>query len=388
MARRILLIGGGIMGAATAHALARAGAAADVTVVEPDPTYQWAATPRAVGGIRLQHALRENIEMSLYGDAVYADFANQVQGGTVSFDPGFRRYGYLFTVRGATACRALEANAALQASLGVEVHLLDRAALAARYPSFRFADVEAAALTPADGQIDPYAALMGFRRASAGLGVTWLKDRVVGLETAHGLVTAAQLESGGRIAVDTAVNLANCWAAEVCAMVGMPLPVVPRRRQQFQFAVRDAIEPIPAIRDIGGLAFRLHGQGYLSGHTDPRQPDGFHWDFDDRVFEAEIWPRLAALCPAMETLKLKGGWVGHYDMNLLDGNMILDRAPHLANFIVAAGFSGHGLQHAPAVGRAIAEMILDGASHSIELGRMGYRRVVENAPLPDDGPTA
>ncbi len=85
---------------------------------------------------------------------------------------------------------------------------------------------------------------------------------------------------------------------------------------------------------------------------------------------------------------MKGGWVGHYDMNLLDGNPVIDRCPAISNFIVAAGFSGHGLQHAPAVGRAVKEMIMDGGFQSIDLSRLNYRRIIDNTPLLDGGPVA
>lgn len=386
--QRIVIVGGGIMGSSIAYHLALAGAAADVVVVEPDPTYEFAATPRAVGGVRLQHALPENVEMSLYGDRVYSDFATHVNGGTVEFDPQFRRIGYLYQVRGAADIAALEANARMQRRLGVEVHLLDREALRRRYPSFNFKDVDAAALSPADGQIDPHGALMGFRRAAEGRGITYLQDRVVGLDVADGKVTAARLESGSSLAVDTLVNVANCWAAGICAMVGMRVPIAPMRRQQFFFDTRDPIETIPAMRHASGLAIRPHQKGYLTGYTRFDEPRGFNWTLDPDLFNDFLWPQLAEKSTGFEAVKEKGGWVGHYDMNSLDGNAVIDRFPAVPNFILAAGFSGHGLQHGPAVGRAVKEMILDGGFRSIDLSRLSYRRIVENAPLQDDGPKA
>lgn len=383
---RIVIAGGGIMGSCIAYHLALAGAASAVTVLEPDPTYEFAASPRAVGGIRLQHALRENVEMSLYGDRVYAAFAEHVRGGKVEFDPQFRRRGYLYQVRGAAGIAALEANVRLQRELGVEVHILDAAELRRRYPSFRFADVDCAALSPADGQVDPYAALMGFRKAAEGQGIAYVKDRLVGLKLSGGLVSEAHLASGNRLPVDTLVNVANCWAPEICAMVGMSVPIEPVRRQQFYFLAQQPIEPIPAMRHMDGLAVRTHQDGYIAGATHDRA--GFNWEMDHAVFESVLWPQLAAQCGAFEAIKLKGGWAGHYDMNRLDGNPIIDRFDKVPNFILAAGFSGHGLMHAPAVGRAVKEMILDGGFRSIDLSRLGWRRVVENQPLADDGPIA
>lgn len=386
--KQIVIVGGGIIGSCIAYHLALAGAAADVVVVEPDPTYEWAATPRAVGGVRLQHALPENVEMSLYGDDVYSDFAAQVTGGTVQFDPQFYRMGYLYQVGGADDVAALEGLARMQAGLGVEVHVLDRAALRERYPSFHFDGVDAATLTPADGQIDPHAALMGFRRAAEGRGIRYLRDRVTGIELRDGLVAAAQLESGETLAVDTLVNAANCWAPGICAMVGMAVPIEPMRRQQFFFDIQGELEPIPAMRHSSGFAMRRLQKGYLTGYTRFDDPGGFRWDLDHQAFDDVLWPALAEQSSAFEAVKMKGGWVGHYDMNRLDGNPIIDRFPGAPNFILAAGFSGHGLQHGPAVGRAVKEMILDGGFQSIDLSRLSYRRVLDNAPLPDFGPRA
>jgi FAD-dependent oxidoreductase domain-containing protein 1 len=386
--KRIVIVGGGIMGSCIAYHLALAGAAADVVVIEPDPTYEFAATPRAVGGIRLQHALFENVEMSLYGDSVYSDFANQVTGGNVQYDPQFYRIGYLYMVQGAAQVATLASVADMLESKGVRVHRLDRPAMRSRYPSFHFNDADAGTLTPDDGQIDPNAALMGFRRAAEGRGIRYLRDRIIGLDVAAGLVTSARLESGNSVAVDTLVNVANCWAADICNMVGVALPVEPRQRQQFFFDTQVELEPIPAMRHATGHAMRRLQQGYITGYTPEDQSSAFNWELDYSAFDTVLWPRLAAQSSAFDAIKMKGGWVGHYDMNLVDGNPVIDRLPTLSNFIVAAGFSGHGLQHGPAVGRAVKEMILDGGFRSIDLSRFNYRRVVDNAPLPDDGPVA
>jgi FAD-dependent oxidoreductase domain-containing protein 1 len=386
--KRIVIVGGGIMGSCIAYHLALAGAAADVVVVEPDPTYEFAATPRAVGGIRLQHALPENVEMSLYGDSVYSDFANKVTGGAVQFDPQFYRMGYLYMVRGAAQVAALNAIADMLEAKGVCLFRLDRAQLRRRYPSFHFNDADAATFSPDDGQIDPNAALMGFRRAAEGRGIRYLQDRVTSLDVTANLVTTARLASGNSLAVDTLVNTANCWAADVCKMVGVALPVEPRQRQQFFFDTQVELEPIPAMRHATGHAMRRLRKGYITGYTPTDESSAFNWDLDHAAFDEVLWPRLASQSSAFDAIKMKGGWVGHYDMNLLDGNPVIDRLPTVSNFIVAAGFSGHGLQHAPAVGRAVKEMILDGGFRSIDLSRFNYRRVIDNDPLPDDGPAA
>ncbi len=232
----IVIVGGGVIGSSIAYYLRCAGA--DVTVIEPDPTYEFAATPRAIGGIRMLHGVRENVEMSRYGYQVFRDFKRHVSGGSVDFDPAFREVGYLFMVAGPAAISALERSAEMQRALGVDVTILDRSELGARYPSFAFPGVDAAAYSPADGQIDPNAALMGYRRAAQGRGAVYLQDRVCGIDVVRGAVSAVRLASGASLATRQVVNAANCWAPEVCAMVGMPVPIAPMRRQQFFFTAQ------------------------------------------------------------------------------------------------------------------------------------------------------
>ena len=223
-------------------------------------------------------------------------------------------------------------------------------------------------------------------RAAEGRGITYVQDRVVGLDVAGGLVSRAHLAGGGALPVDTVVNVANCWAAGICDMVGMGVPIVPRQRQQFFFDTKADIEPIPAMRHASGHGMRRLSAGFLAGYSQPGMAPGFNWELDHAAFDDVVWPRLAGQSSAFEAIKMRSGWVGHYDMNLLDGNPVIDRAPAAGNFILAAGFSGHGLQHAPAIGRAVKEMILDGGFRSIDLSRFNYRRIVENDPLPDAGP--
>jgi glycine/D-amino acid oxidase-like deaminating enzyme len=360
-----------------------------VPVVEPDPTYEVAATPRAVGGVRLLHGIRENVEMSLYGREVYTDFARHVHGASVDFDPAFRQIGYLFMVAGAEAIAGLERSTEMQRGLGVDVSMLGRDELVRRYPSFDFSRAEAAAFSPADGQIDPNAALMGFRRAAEAHGAVYLKDRVCGLDVAGGRVTRVRLASGDTLAADRVVNAANCWAPEICEMVGMKVPIAPMRRQQFFFKAQDPIEPIPVMREMSGFALRPERDGYLVAVTRFDEPRGFNWTLEHALFEEMLWPALVERSARFEAIRLVNGWVGHYDMNELDGNPVIGPFEGgVENFFVVAGFSGHGLQHAPAVGRGVAELLSGGRYESIDLTPFSYRRVIEMRPLRDEGPKA
>lgn len=384
----IVIIGGGLIGSATAWYLAKAGAAADVIVIEPDPTYEFAATPRSIGGIRFVQGLRENLLMSLYGREVYTQFGTLIETGGDPVSTGYYTCGYMFLGRGAGTVAGFEADRRMSASAGADVRLLDRKALEAMLPSLDFADVDAALYSPDDARIDPHAALQGFRRGASHLGVAYRQDRVVAIEHDATKATAVRLRSGDRQAADIVVNAANCWAPDICRMVGMTIPVEPVRRQTFFFDTRATLEPIPAIRDHTGVSFRPEGAGYIVGKTAADGGGGFDWDLDYREFDEVLWPLMARRCPPFEAVKAKSGWVGHYDQCRLDGNPIIGPwIGGLGNFHVAAGFSGHGLQHAPAVARGLAELILHGAFRSLDLSLFSYRRVLDDRPIRDSGPT-
>ena len=280
----------------------------------------------------------------------------------------------------------LEANHRLQRGLGAPVELLGPDAIAARYPSLSLDGVAVGAFGPEDGWLDPHGALQGFRRKARSLGAAYLEDEATAIESRAGRVEAVRLKSGDTLRAGAVVNAAGAWAGAVAALAGMPLPVVPLRRMVFFFEVREELEPLPPVIDASGLSFRPEGSGYLSGRSDPDEPPGFNFDVDHAYFEAVVWPLLAARAPAFEALKVGQSWACHCYYNTLDQNLIIDPwLGGLENFHVAYGFSGHGLQQAPAVGRAMAELLLDGRFVTLDLSRMTYQRVIDNALLHETG---
>ncbi len=383
----VVVIGGGIVGSSTAYHLALAGAAADTVVVEPDPTYEFAATPRSVGGVRVQFSLPECIAMSLYGHEIFGGFEDlmSIDGERAAFS--LKRRGYLYMGQGAETVGRFEDCAQIQSDNGAVVELLDADQIRAHWPSIRVHDVDIGCFSPGDAIIDPYAAVIGLRNKARDLGVRYVRDRVVDLGVHGKRVTDVKLESGQSLAADWVVNAANCWAPEICAMVGMPVPVAPMRRQSFYFDCATSIEDLPLVRNVSvGDSFRPEGAGYLTGISKYDEPRGFNWEVDYALFEDELWPKLANRIEAFEAIKLQRAWSCHYDQNDLDANMILDCWPgRLENFFIACGFSGHGLQHAPAVGRALKELIIDGGYQSVDLSRFGYQRIVDNQPIEDIG---
>lgn len=380
----VVIVGGGVIGSAAAYFLKSRGVDR-VTVIEPDATYSKAATPVATGGCRRLFSLSENIAMSDFSIGFYKEFAQRMAVPGYNPDVQWKEWGYLFVV-GPQHAKALEQNFATQRAHGVEVELLDRMAIASRYPWMKTDDLAVACLSPRDGWLDPNTALQGFRKKAQAMGVHYVEDRVVCLTLWGKRITHVQLASGELLAADNVINAAGCWAGSVSKLAAMDLPVNPMRRFEHFVEIESELPPMPLLKDPERLVVRPEGKGYSVGLVNSDEPRGFNFDVDHTWFERVVWPALAGRIPAFESLKLRREWSGLYDECDLDGNMILGNWPgRLDNFYVASGFSGHGLMHAPAVGRALAELIVDGRYESIDLSRLGYQRVIENAPLPEVG---
>ena len=383
----VVVIGGGAIGAAAAYFLRSHAKPCTVAVIERDPTYAQASTPRASGGVRRLFSLPENIRLSQYSIAFYEQFETTmaVDGHPARID--FRKNGYLFIVPPG-AIETLRANCEAQEREGVRVTWLEPRDIAAKFPSMRVDDLGAGVHSPDDGWLDPHSVLQGFRRKARALGAEFVADEVVGIDAERGAVRAVQLKSGRKIEAGAVINAAGAWAKEICAMVGWTVPIEPMKRYEHYFEAGEAIEPLPYLKDVNRLAFRPEGKGYSGGVPDLAEPRGFNFEVDHGYFERVVWPALAHRFRAFERTKVRNTMPGLYDQTELDANMIIGpRAGRLANFYLLAGFSGHGLMHAPGCGRAIAELILDGGYRTIDLTRFGWERVEENRPYRERGIT-
>jgi glycine/D-amino acid oxidase-like deaminating enzyme len=377
----IIIIGGGIVGSAAAYFLGISGRAGVVTVIEPDPTYRRASTPAGAGGVRCLMCRPENIRMSQFSLDLYANFQDTMATRDNPADIQFRRQGYLL-LASAKGANDLTRNFETQSREGVPVDLLDVSALHARFPSVGTDNVALACHSPEDGWIDPYAALIGLRKKAESLGVRYVQDWVVGLETTPSAVTRAVLQSGNQVTGDVFLNTAGAWVDEIAAMTGAKLPVKPMCRVQHFWRCAHEIEPLPLVKDESGAFFRPEGNGFVGGRPSWEIDRGYFANY----FEDTVWALIANIVPKFETIKLDRTWGGHYAQNLFDGNMIIGRySEGLENLLTACGFSGHGIMHAPAVGRALAELILDGDFQTLDLSRMGFQRVLDDAPYAEAG---
>lgn len=370
----VAIIGGGVTGCAAAYFLKEAGVER-VCVIEPDPTYAKASSPVATGGCRRLFALPENIRMSQFSIPFLKEFP----------DAQWKERGYLF-VAGARHAGVLEENCRTQEALGVRVERLDRAAIAARYPWMRSDDLALGVLSPEDGWLDPNSILQGLRKKAQGLGAVFLRDRVTDLYTRANRVVELELASTARLRADHVINAAGCWSASIAKLVGIDVPVNPMRRFEHYVELARELPPMPLVKDPDRLIIRPEGKGYSVGLVRSDEPRGFNFEVDPGWFQDVVWPACANRVPEFEALKLKREWAGLYDENELDGNMILGKVPgRLENFYLACGFSGHGLMHAPAVGRALSELIVHGRFETLDLSRMGYQRVLDGQPYRERG---
>lgn len=381
----VVIVGGGVVGLSTAYFLKMLAPQIEVAVLERDAGYELCSTLRASGGCRIQFSCPENIRMSLFSIDFIRRFPELMATPGREAPIDWVEGGYLFVVP-PEVVTLLEANYEAQRAEGCDVVLLDAAGLAARFPSMRVDDLGAGVLSPRDGWCDPHQMLQGLKRKAIELGVRFAIEEVVSLDVSDGAVRWARVASGRRIAASHFVNAAGAWSAQVGLMAGMKLPIAPLRRFEHYFTCGNPMEKLPYVKDVNRMAFRSEGQGFSGGVVDSAEPRGFDFEVDHDYFERVVWPAVAHRFPPLESAKCHRTWAGLYEQNELDGNPIIGNWPGvLDNFHVCAGFSGHGMMHAPAAGRAIAERIVFGEDRSIDLGRLGYRRVLEGVPYGERG---
>ena len=267
------------------------------------------------------------------------------------------------------------------------VQLLSPSELHARFEWLNTDDLAGASLGLADeGWFDAYALLQGFRRKARSLGVEERIGEVVGLERDGAALSGVRLADGSQIDAGWVVNAAGPRAADVAALVGVELPVRPRKRHVYHLEAAVSLGAAPLTVDPSGIYFRPEGPAYIAGFS-PRagepDPDTLDLAADRARFDSFVWPALAHRVPAFDRVRLLDTWAGHYEVNTLDANAIIGPHPDIRNLLFANGFSGHGLQQAPAVGRGLAEWIATGHYESLDLGPLGFDRLIRGEPVQE-----
>ncbi|GHD39902.1 FAD-dependent oxidoreductase [Thalassobaculum fulvum] len=382
----VVIIGGGAVGSAAAYFLAaEAGFGGSVAVVERDPTYARASTPLSAGGIRQQFSILENVEIGLFARDFVARAGELLAVDGEAPDLGFVEGGYLFlsTPEGRAV---LAENHAVQTGAGAAIAWLEPDALTTRFPWLNAEGLAAGSFGErGEGWLDPSTLLQSFKRKARSLGAEYRTDEVVAIERGAAGVEAVRLASGDRIECGTVLIAAGANSGAVAGLAGVALPVGPRIRTVYQFDCREPLPRLPLTIDPSGAWVRPEGAGYICGISPPEEDDPESWaiEVDWRWFEDTVWPALAQRIPAFEAIKLTGAWAGPYDYNALDQNAVIGRHPEIPNLLFATGFSGHGLQQAPAAGRAVTELVVHGGYRSIDLTRFGIERIIEGRPLKE-----
>ncbi len=382
----IVIVGGGVMGSATAFFLLSDPAfAGRVVVVEKDPSYRFASSALSASSIRQQFSTPLNIALSLFGIAFLRDVERHLALPGEPLSIGLREPGYLIMATDANAA-LLRHNVALQRAHGADTTVLTPDEIRRRFPWITTDGVAAAGFgLTGEGSFDGPALMQAFRRKAISLGARYLTAEVVDIETAPGRIAGVRLADGGRVACGEMVLAAGPGSGAVAALAGVALPVRPRKRSVFVFRSPATLPGCPLVIDTNGVWVRPEGDGFLAGVSPPdhEDPDADPRDFeiDHRFFDDPIWPTIAARIPAFETLKLTGGWAGHYEYNTLDHNAVIGPHPEIANLHFVTGFSGHGMQQAAAAGRAVAERLVHGRYLTIDASLFGYERIRDRRPV-------
>jgi FAD-dependent oxidoreductase domain-containing protein 1 len=378
---RVAIIGGGVIGAAAACFLARDFGVRAV-VIERDPAYRIASSALSASSIRQQFSAEINIRLSQHSLHFLRRIGEELEVDGERPQIGLTERGYLF-LASAAGRATLAANHAVQARCGADVVLLSVAELKARFGWLEVGDLAAASLgCSGEGWFDGYSVLQAFRRKAIALGVRFVAKEVSQLR-ARGAALSVVLDDGERIDADATLLAAGAWSAPLAAQLGFDLPVGPRKRDVFVFDSPASLPGCPLVIDPSGFWFRPEGRGFIAG-APPRgeDRDGVALeDIDHGLFDEVIWPALAARIPAFEALRVTRAWAGYYEYNRFDQNGLVGRLPGYDDVFIACGFSGHGMQHAPAVGRAIAELIATGNYKTLDLVPLSPARIAANAPL-------
>ncbi len=375
----VVVIGGAVMGASVAFWLTKMRPGLDVLVVEQDTSFARSSTALSVASIRQQFTTAVNVEISRFGIGFIRDFA-----ALSGLDLGLKENGYLFLASTDEGAGTLAEVAAMQRAHGAATELWSPGQIAARFPWLNTDDLTAATFGPRDeGWFDNMGLLAGFRSMAKAQGARFVTDRVTGLTVRSGRVAAVILEKAGPVACGQAVNAAGTRASDVMRMAGLDLAVEPRKRTVFVIDAPNARHPDAPLLVDQGFYLRPE-QGHWITATVPQDdgpcaPDDFEPDLD--LFEAVIWEQLYHRAPGFDAVKVVRHWVGHYAFNTLDQNAILGPHPLMPNLYLCNGFSGHGLQQSPAVGRGLAEHILTGSWQSIDLSDLAVDRMLAGQPF-------
>lgn len=366
----VVIIGAGIMGTSIAYHLAERGQH-DIVVLERDLIGR-GATADAAGGIRLQFSTATNIELSSISMEYWEQFEER-------FDAfiNFRQQGYLFLITETDEVSIFQENLRLQQSMGVPSRWVSPNEIAGLNPWVNLDGIVGGTYCPRDGWADTSASTMGFAQAAMRRGVKIFEETTVtGFEIDSDRVTAVKC---GEQQISTPLVICCCGpqTGEVGTLAGLEIPILPYRRMSWVTDLFDEVSPeIPFTIEFGNsLYFHPESGGFLFGMTNTEEPSSWVKTVDDDWLLTTV-EALFHRAPVFENATVLNGWAGFYEITP-DDNPVLGHVAELENFVVAAGFSGHGFMQGPAIGKVIAELVLDGEASSVDIHAFRPGRFLE-----------
>lgn len=385
----VVIIGGAIMGASTAWFLSDTpDFDGSVLVVERDMTFQACSTTHTNSCMRQQFSTELNVRISQFA----ADFVKNIRTymGNDERVPqlGIQSFGYMYLADTEDFADTLRQNQKIQRAAGAATELMTPDEIKVAYPFYNVDDIVLGSINSVDeGYWDASAVNDWWRRQSRERGVEWIQNEVVAItRNASGTkVDTVTLASGEVIACGQLVNASGPRAARTAQLAGIDVPVEPRKRYSWLFRAEQPLDrDLPLTIDPSGVHVRENGGGtyQCGGHTDHDPAVDFDdYAMDYSLWETHVWPTLASRIPQFEAIKIQSEWAGHYAMNTFDHNAIMGPHTDVTNFIFLNGFSGHGLQQSPAMGRGTAEWLTHGAYRTLDMTPFHYARLAANQPI-------
>jgi glycine/D-amino acid oxidase-like deaminating enzyme len=384
----VVIVGGAMLGSSTAwYLMNNPDFQGRVLVVERDPSYEMCSTAHTNSCIRQQFSNEINVKCSQYA-AHFIKNIREVMGDARVPELHIQSYGYLYLANTEGFADVLRANLKTQAMAGAGTRLCSPDQIAQDYPFYNLDDIILGSHNLVDeGYWDGGTVFDWFRRLARERGAEYVANEVVAMtrNAAGNRIENVTLKSGEVIAVGAVVNASGPRALRTAQMAGLDIPVEPRKRYSFIFTAQTPLEQdLPLTIDPSGVHLRQDGpKTYLAGCTPDIDPGVDYDDFtmDHAIWEDKVWPAVANRIPQFEAIRQVTSWVGHYAYNTLDQNAIIGAHDEVENFMFLNGFSGHGLQQSPAMGRGMSELLTYGGFQTLDLGDFSYQRITRNEPF-------
>ncbi|MEL7180232.1 MAG: FAD-binding oxidoreductase [Pseudomonadota bacterium] len=382
----VVIVGGAMYGSSVAWFLTdNPDFDGSILVVERDPTYEFTSTSHTNSCMRQQFSREINVRVSQFAADFVKNFRDYMGGDPRVPDVVLQSYGYMYLADNAGFAATLRESQKLQAACGAGTKHMTPDEIARDYPFYNLDDIVAANHNLIDeGYFDGNTLFDWWKRSAKERGAEYLTNEVVGMNRngAGTKVESVILKSGEVISCGTVVNASGPRAVLTSRMAGIEIPVEPRKRYTFIFEAEKPLDrDLPLTIDPSGVHMRTDGTYYLAGCPPDDDPAVDYDDFvqDHSIWENKVWPIIANRIPQFEAIKLRNSWAGHYAYNTFDQNAILGPHTTVENFIFVNGFSGHGFQQSPAMGRGTAELIANGAYRTLDLSPFHFDRIEAGA---------